>query len=154
MLIRASGLRSLPQVAGPPGGPLGVSSGATAAAIATGSGTTSRRDGEGEREAAQVSAAAAARATAPVPQRPVLDIWGGGMWFYWKAGVLSFLQQQYGHEALSRVQLHGSSSGAMVAVLAACGVDLRQAAEHTTRVLQEQRVCDRCRAAAVCGWLA
>ena len=152
MLVRASGLRGRPKAAGPVGAPLAVSS--ATAAIATGSFSAARRDAEGgQPAAAHVPPAAAAQAHAPPPQRPVLDIWGGGMWFYWKAGVLSFLQQQYGSEALSRVQLHGSSSGAMVAVLAACGEDLRRSAEHTARVLQEQRVQDRCGATAACGWL-
>ncbi|KAL4452178.1 hypothetical protein ABPG75_007840 [Micractinium tetrahymenae] len=147
MLSRASGLRSpglwSPSLStGPLGAPLAVSSAATTAAIASGSGSSAIGAGESRRLPAP-PAAPAARAPPPPLQRPVLDIWGGGFWFYWKAGVLSFLQQQYGHDALARVQLHGSSSGAMVAVLAACGVDLQRAAEHTAHVFDEQRVHDR-----------
>lgn len=143
MLMRASGLRNRRKAAGP------LAASSATAAIATGSFSAARRVAEGGRPGAtQLPAAAAVQAPLPPlpppPQRPVLDIWGGGMWFYWKAGALSFLQQQYGYDVLSRVQLHGSSSGAMVAVLAACGVDLQRAAEHTARVLQEQRVQDRC----------
>ena len=55
-------------------------------------------------------------------------------------GALDYLQQHYD---LSRVQLHGSSSGALAAVLAASGVDLRHAVQHTARALEEHRVHDR-----------
>lgn len=83
----------------------------------------------------------AAGAAAPVAKhRPVLDIAGGGMWFYWKAGVLSYLQQ---HHDLSSIQLHGASSGAIVAVLAACDVDLLQAARRTVAVMQAHGAHDR-----------
>ena len=62
------------------------------------------------------------------------------MWFYWKAGVLKYLQQ---HHDLAAVRLHGSSSGAMVAVLAASGVDLERAAERAGEVFTEHGVHDR-----------
>ncbi|PRW45375.1 Patatin-like phospholipase domain-containing 1 [Chlorella sorokiniana] len=83
---------------------------------------------------------AAAPAAAPAAAQPVLDIAGGGMWFFWKIGAVHYLQNNHD---LSRVQLHGSSSGAIVAVLAACGVNLQQAALHTAQVLEEHRVRDR-----------
>ena len=70
------------------------------------------------------------------------------MWWFWKVGAVHHLQQNYD---LSRVQLHGSSSGAIVAVLAACGVDLSSAAQHTAQVLEEHRVHDRWVQLVVCS---
>jgi predicted acylesterase/phospholipase RssA len=70
----------------------------------------------------------------------VLDIAGGGMWFFWQAGVCSFLQR---HHDLGAVPLHGSSSGAIVAALAASGVDLRRAARRAAEAFAEQRLHER-----------
>ncbi len=135
MLVRA-GLRAAAAPLLPPhgfqqGGPLAASTAAASAPDQPISGVWRARRGEEERRAAP-----AAPAAAP----PVLDIFGGGMWWFWKVGAVHYLQQHYD---LSRVQLHGSSSGAIVAVLAACGVDLRRAAQHTAQVLEEHRVRDR-----------
>lgn len=97
------------------------------------------------RNAQELQAAAAAPRAGGT--QPVLDIAGGGMWWFWKVGAVHHLQQHYD---LSRVQLHGSSSGAIVAVLAACGVDLSSAAQHTAQVLEEHRVHDRWVQLVVC----
>lgn len=116
------------------GAPLAASTAAAPVLDPVSRACSTQRDEEERRAAAGRAAAAAAAAP------PVLDIFGGGTWWFWKIGAVHYLQQHYD---LSRVQLHGSSSGAIVAVLAACGVDLRHASLHTARVLEEHRVHDR-----------
>ncbi|KAL4855050.1 Cyclin-C1-2 [Chlorella vulgaris] len=75
-----------------------------------------------------------------IDRPPILDMRGGGMLWFWSAGVLSYLQQQ---QDLAAVRLHGSSSGAIAAALAACDVPLELAAQRVTRVLAEHGVHDR-----------
>lgn len=84
--------------------------------------------------------AAPATARAPQAAPPIFDLSGGGMWWFWQVGALHHLQQHYD---LTAVQLHGSSSGAVVAVLAACGVDALVAAQRVVREFEQRRVHDR-----------
>lgn len=78
--------------------------------------------------------------TSAIYRPPILDMRGGGMLWFWSAGVLSYLQQQ---QDLAAVRLHGSSSGAIAAALAACDVPLELAAQRVAHVLAEHGVHDR-----------
>lgn len=69
-----------------------------------------------------------------------VSIAGGGMFFYWMIGVVSVLQQQID---LTSAHMSGASAGALASVLAACGVDVRHAAEHAFQLSIDEKLWDR-----------
>ena len=73
------------------------------------------------------SSSRAAPVVAASPETmPVIAFPGGGIYFYWQAGAVHYLQQ---HFDLSKARLVGASAGALTAALAGCGVDMPYAAE-------------------------
>merc|ERR1719353_2382591 len=72
--------------------------------------------------------------------RPVIALPGGGIYFYWNAGVLAYLAERY---ELEGCELVGASAGALSVVLVACGVDLRKATEVAYRLAEENGLYDR-----------
>ncbi|KAI8466339.1 MAG: hypothetical protein J3K34DRAFT_433904 [Monoraphidium minutum] len=75
------------------------------------------------------------RHTSAPPSGAVAHIaWPGyGVLFFWQLGCMRYLQAHLGRELAGGASLTGSSAGALVCILAACGVDphaaLRRAAE-------------------------
>ena len=72
---------------------------------------------------------------------PRLIFPGGGLFFYWQAGVISHLQE--GGYNLSNAHLSGASAGALSATLAATGVDFYEATELALSLSEEAGVWDR-----------
>jgi len=72
---------------------------------------------------------------------PRLIFPGGGLFFYWQAGVISYLQEE-GYN-LSNAHLAGASAGALSATLAATGVDFYEATELALSLSEEAGVWDR-----------
>lgn len=72
---------------------------------------------------------------------PRLIFPGGGLFFYWQAGVISHLQEE-GYD-LSNAHLSGASAGALSATLAATGVDFYEATELALSLSEEAGVWDR-----------
>ena len=72
--------------------------------------------------------------------RPVIALPGGGIYFYWNAGVLTYLAERY---ELEGCELVGASAGALSVVLVACGVDFRKATEVAYRLAEENGLYDR-----------
>eukprot|EP00577_Skeletonema_sp_RCC1716_P018057 CAMPEP_0113400006 /NCGR_PEP_ID=MMETSP0013_2-20120614/15875_1 /TAXON_ID=2843 ORGANISM="Skeletonema costatum, Strain 1716" /NCGR_SAMPLE_ID=MMETSP0013_2 /ASSEMBLY_ACC=CAM_ASM_000158 /LENGTH=253 /DNA_ID=CAMNT_0000285011 /DNA_START=120 /DNA_END=881 /DNA_ORIENTATION=+ /assembly_acc=CAM_ASM_000158 len=72
---------------------------------------------------------------------PRLIFPGGGLFFYWQAGVISHLQEE-GYN-LSNAHLSGASAGALSATLAATGVDFYEATELALSLSEEAGVWDR-----------
>ena len=72
--------------------------------------------------------------------RPVIALPGGGIYFYWNAGVLAYLAERY---ELEGCELVGASAGALSVVLVACGVDFRKATEVAYRLAEENGLYDR-----------
>lgn len=74
-------------------------------------------------------------------RRPHFIFPGGGIFFYWQAGVISFLREQgYDTKAITST---GASAGALTATLTATGVDFYQATELALDLAAEARVWDR-----------
>ena len=67
---------------------------------------------------------------------------GGGIFFFWQAGVVLALREKLG-ERLSRCALSGVSAGALSAVLAACDVDVVKAVEAAYALSKSGGVYDR-----------
>jgi predicted acylesterase/phospholipase RssA len=64
--------------------------------------------------------------TTPASESPPHLVFpGGGIFFYWQAGAVSYLREQ-GYN-LTAVTAAGASAGALTATLAATGVDFYQA---------------------------
>lgn len=72
---------------------------------------------------------------------PRLIFPGGGLFFYWQAGVISHLREE-GYD-LSNAHLSGASAGALSATLAATDVDLYEATELALSLSEEAGVWDR-----------
>lgn len=72
---------------------------------------------------------------------PRLIFPGGGLFFYWQAGVISHLKEE-GYD-LSKAHLSGASAGALSATLAATGVDFYEATELALSLSEEAGVWDR-----------
>lgn len=93
-------------------------------------------------------------ATSPVPLRassegaaagatpaPHLVFPGGGLFFYWQAGAVTYLREA-GYD-LSGCTMSGASAGALTATLTTCGVDLVEATELALDLSDEAGVWDR-----------
>ncbi|GAB5037904.1 Hypothetical protein NocV09_12200020, partial [Nannochloropsis oceanica] len=68
-------------------------------------------------------------ASSPLPSSfaPTISFPGGGIFFYWQAGAVHYLQQ---HFNLREANLVGASAGALTAVLTGCDVCMPLAAER------------------------
>ena len=73
--------------------------------------------------------------------RPLLVFSGSGLFFYWQAGVVTFLREN-GYD-LSNVDLAGASAGALTATLTATNVDFYEATDFAMRQSEEAGVWDR-----------
>ncbi|CAM9384794.1 unnamed protein product, partial [Scytosiphon promiscuus] len=65
--------------------------------------------------------AASTPQASPPSAKPVLSFPGGGIFFWWQAGVISGLQERYD---LSSLDFVGASAGSLAATLAACDADM------------------------------
>ena len=72
---------------------------------------------------------------------PRLIFPGGGIFFYWQAGVISYLREE-GYD-LSSAHLSGASAGALSSTLAATGVDFYEATELALSMSEEAGVFTR-----------
>jgi hypothetical protein len=77
------------------------------------------------------------------PSPPHLVFPGGGIFFYWQAGVVSYLRESDQGYNLTRVTAAGASAGALTATLAATGVDFYQATELALDMADQAGVWDR-----------
>lgn len=66
---------------------------------------------------------------------------GGGIFFYWQAGVITYLREN-GYD-LSSAYLTGASAGALTATLTACDVDFYQATDLALSLAARSGVWDR-----------
>ena len=66
---------------------------------------------------------------------------GGGIFFYWQAGVVTFLREN-GYD-LSQTSATGASAGALTATLTACDVDFYQATDLALQMAKDAGVWDR-----------
>ena len=73
-------------------------------------------------------------------RRPVIALPGGGIYFYWNAGVLQYLGERYDLEGC---ELLGASAGALAVVLVACGIDFKGATKVAFRLAEENGLYDR-----------
>lgn len=80
-------------------------------------------------------------AAAAQRQQPHLLFPGGGIMFYWMAGVVTYLREQ-GYD-LSQVQLSGASAGALAATLTATNVDFYRATDLALQLAADAGVWDR-----------
>lgn len=72
---------------------------------------------------------------------PHLIFPGGGIYFYWQAGAVTYLREQ--KYDLSSASITGASAGALSAVLTATQVDFYRATELALQMAAEARVWDR-----------
>jgi Patatin-like phospholipase len=77
---------------------------------------------------------------AATPHPTLLNIKGGGVFFFWMAGAMRAIAQRH---SLQELKLQGASSGALIAVLAACDVDFEAAAEAAHRLCVDHDVYAR-----------
>ena len=74
-------------------------------------------------------------------QVPHLAFMGGGIFFYWQAGVITYLREQ-GYD-LSKTTSTGASAGALAATLTACDVDFYKATDAALGMAKEAGVWKR-----------
>jgi hypothetical protein len=74
-------------------------------------------------------------------RKPHLIFPGGGLFFYWQAGVVTYLREQ-GYD-LSNVTASGASAGALTATLMATNVDFYQATELALQLADRSGVWER-----------
>ena len=85
----------------------------------------------------------------PPPPLPLLLLPPSGMFFYWQVGALDAIIAAHSGSSLSlslpplSLSFSGASAGSLTAVLAACGVEGRRAAEEAFRVSTEHGLWDR-----------
>lgn len=72
---------------------------------------------------------------------PHLIFPGGGLFFYWQAGIVSYLREQ-GYD-LDKITVSGASAGALTATLTVTGVDFYRATELALQMSEEAGVWDR-----------
>jgi hypothetical protein len=72
--------------------------------------------------------------------RVVVALPGGGIYFYWNAGVLSRLNERYD---LRQCELQGASAGGLAIALLACDIDIRHATEAAYRLATENNLYER-----------
>lgn len=76
-----------------------------------------------------------------VVSRPHVVFPGGGIFFYWQAGVVTYLREQ-GYN-LRDATFAGASAGALTATLTAADVEFYQATQLALDLAEEQGVWDR-----------
>jgi hypothetical protein len=80
--------------------------------------------------------------TTPTSESPPHLVFpGGGIFFYWQAGAVSYLREQ-GYN-LTAVTAAGASAGALTATLAATGVDFYQATTLALELAEKAGIWDR-----------
>ena len=72
---------------------------------------------------------------------PHLAFLGGGIFFYWQAGVITYMREQ-GYD-LSEASSTGASAGALAATLTACDVDFYEATDLALQMARDAGVWDR-----------
>jgi hypothetical protein len=75
------------------------------------------------------------------PDVPHLVFPGGGIFFYWQAGVVSYLREQ-GYDTQNAC-VTGASAGALTATLTATGVDFYRATELALELAAREQVWER-----------
>jgi hypothetical protein len=75
------------------------------------------------------------------PDVPHLVFPGGGIFFYWQAGVVSYLREQ-GYDT-QNASVTGASAGALTATLTAAGVDFYRATELALELAARAKVWER-----------
>ena len=75
----------------------------------------------------------------PTPAHLVFP--GGGIFFYWQAGTITYLREK-GYD-LSKVSLTGASAGALTATLTAANVNFEEATELALSLAKDAEVWDR-----------
>mmetsp|Transcript_11943 Transcript_11943/g.14434 ORF Transcript_11943/g.14434 Transcript_11943/m.14434 type:complete len:314 (-) Transcript_11943:141-1082(-) len=73
--------------------------------------------------------------------RPHLVFPGGGIFFYWQAGAVTYLREQ-GYD-LSHTTLSGASAGALTATLTGCNVDFEVATDLALDLAKDAGVWER-----------
>ena len=94
-----------------------------------------------QKEDAPSAAAASATISSSSNNQPHLIFPGGGILFYWMAGVVTHLREQ--DYNLESVALSGASAGALAATLTATNVDFYRATELALQLAQQAGVWDR-----------
>ena len=77
----------------------------------------------------------------PSPCIPVLSFPGGGIYFYWQAGIIEYLREK--NYDLSQVDFVGASAGALTSTLAACNVNFYHATDVAVALCDKYNVWDR-----------
>jgi len=72
---------------------------------------------------------------------PCIALPGGGLFFYWQAGVITYLRES-GYD-LSNVNLAGASAGALAATLVGTGVDMNTATSLALKMSDDAGVWER-----------
>jgi Patatin-like phospholipase len=67
---------------------------------------------------------------------------GGGIFFYWQAGAITYLRDEQGYDFTAST-MTGASAGALAATLAATNVDFYQATALALKMAQDAGVWDR-----------
>ncbi len=67
---------------------------------------------------------------------------GGGIFFYWQAGVVSYLREK-NYDLTSNATLCGASAGALTATLTSCHVDFYRATELALHLAHQANVWNR-----------
>lgn len=67
----------------------------------------------------------------------------GGIYFYWQAGVVSYLREQPEKYDLEACSMSGASAGALTATLAACQVDFEKATALALDLAAQAHMWDR-----------
>jgi hypothetical protein len=99
------------------------------------------RGGRRRRRATQVDATDHVHSAPTLESPPHLVFPGGGIFFYWQAGAVSYLREQ-GYN-LTAVTAAGASAGALTATLAATGVDFYQATTLALELAEKAGIWDR-----------
>jgi len=72
---------------------------------------------------------------------PHIILPGGGIYFFWQAGVVSFLREK--NYDVDNFTFSGASAGSLIATLTATNVDFKKATEIVIRLLEDYGACDR-----------
>eukprot|EP00522_Entomoneis_paludosa_P018784 CAMPEP_0172440134 /NCGR_PEP_ID=MMETSP1065-20121228/880_1 /TAXON_ID=265537 /ORGANISM="Amphiprora paludosa, Strain CCMP125" /LENGTH=603 /DNA_ID=CAMNT_0013188917 /DNA_START=161 /DNA_END=1972 /DNA_ORIENTATION=- len=84
---------------------------------------------------------AAANSLPTHQNRPHLIFPGGGIYFYWQAGVVTYLRES-GYD-LGQVTLAGASAGSLIATMTATGVDFNEATQYALDMVTTRGLWDR-----------
>jgi hypothetical protein len=103
--------------------------------------TSDPRYGRGGRRRRTARVDATDHLHSPSSSPPHLVFPGGGIFFYWQAGAVSYLRE-HGYN-LTSVTAAGASAGALTATLTATGVDFYQATELALDMADQAGVWDR-----------